>query len=148
MLSGVGPASHLKEIGIPLIHDLAGVGQNLRDHPQVSVKWKTKDTYEHVRDGSSRVITTALRYTAEGSDLHNDMLIHNTALLFPGMFFGGAENVFREEMVQGLEMKCIQGLGCQHVCIWLKEEENSNLDLKIQMIKLILTIIILGRKRI
>ncbi|MBS58230.1 MAG: mycofactocin system GMC family oxidoreductase MftG [Chloroflexi bacterium] len=118
MLSGVGPASHLKEIGIPLIHDLAGVGQNLRDHPQVSVKWKTKDTYEHVRDGSSRVITTALRYTAEGSDLHNDMLIHNTALLFPGMFFGGAENVFREEMVQGLENEMYSGVGMS-ACMYL-----------------------------
>ncbi len=32
MLSGVGPAEHLKENGIELVHDLAGVGQNLQDH--------------------------------------------------------------------------------------------------------------------
>ncbi|CAH2005469.1 unnamed protein product [Acanthoscelides obtectus] len=32
MLSGVGPANHLKEKGVPVIHDSPGVGQNLQDH--------------------------------------------------------------------------------------------------------------------
>jgi choline dehydrogenase len=32
MLSGVGPADHLKSLGIPVIADLPGVGQNLQDH--------------------------------------------------------------------------------------------------------------------
>lgn len=32
MLSGVGPAEHLTEMGIPVVHDLPGVGQNLQDH--------------------------------------------------------------------------------------------------------------------
>jgi choline dehydrogenase len=32
MLSGVGPADHLKALGIPVVADLAGVGQNLQDH--------------------------------------------------------------------------------------------------------------------
>lgn len=32
MLSGVGPAAHLKEHGIDVIHDLPGVGENLNDH--------------------------------------------------------------------------------------------------------------------
>ena len=33
MLSGVGPADHLKAFNIPVVRDLPGVGQNLRDHP-------------------------------------------------------------------------------------------------------------------
>jgi len=37
MLSGIGPAEHLAEHGIPLVHDLPGVGQNLRDHVMVPV---------------------------------------------------------------------------------------------------------------
>ncbi len=32
MLSGVGPGAHLQALGIPLVHDLPGVGQNLVDH--------------------------------------------------------------------------------------------------------------------
>ncbi len=32
MLSGVGPATHLKEHGIDVVHDLPGVGENLKDH--------------------------------------------------------------------------------------------------------------------
>ena len=32
MLSGIGPAAHLAEHGIPLVADLPGVGQNLQDH--------------------------------------------------------------------------------------------------------------------
>ena len=43
MLSGIGPADHLKAVGIPLVHDLPGVGQNLRDHPQVSVTLRVKE---------------------------------------------------------------------------------------------------------
>ncbi|MEC8774231.1 MAG: GMC family oxidoreductase N-terminal domain-containing protein [Pseudomonadota bacterium] len=31
-LSGVGPAGLLKDIGVPVHHELAGVGENLRDH--------------------------------------------------------------------------------------------------------------------
>ena len=30
--SGIGPADHLKSVGIPIVHDLAGVGANLQDH--------------------------------------------------------------------------------------------------------------------
>jgi choline dehydrogenase-like flavoprotein len=30
--SGVGPADHLKSVGVPVAHDLPGVGKNLRDH--------------------------------------------------------------------------------------------------------------------
>lgn len=37
LLSGVGPAAELKRHGIPLVHDLPGVGQNLQDHLDVTV---------------------------------------------------------------------------------------------------------------
>jgi choline dehydrogenase len=31
-ISGIGPAEHLKSLGIPVVHDLPGVGANLIDH--------------------------------------------------------------------------------------------------------------------
>jgi choline dehydrogenase len=44
MLSGIGPASHLKERGIAVRHDLAGVGEGLQDHVSVAL------AFEPVRD--------------------------------------------------------------------------------------------------
>ena len=35
MLSGIGPAAHLKDKGIPLLKNLDGVGKNLQDHLQL-----------------------------------------------------------------------------------------------------------------
>ncbi|BBM05589.1 hypothetical protein HAALTHF_24270n [Vreelandella aquamarina] len=34
-LSGIGPAEHLREHGIEVVHDLPGVGENLQDHLQI-----------------------------------------------------------------------------------------------------------------
>ncbi len=38
MLSGIGPAQHLKEHGIAVVADRAGVGQNLQDHMEVYIQ--------------------------------------------------------------------------------------------------------------
>ena len=46
MLSGIGPAGQLDGLGIPVVSDLPGVGQNLRDHPAVWVTWSAKLGYE------------------------------------------------------------------------------------------------------
>ena len=42
MLSGIGPATHLKELGIQVVADSPGVGQNLQDHPEGLIQWKAK----------------------------------------------------------------------------------------------------------
>ena len=46
MLSGIGPADHLREVGVDVVHDLPGVGGGLQDHPLVPVVW-------NVRSGTS-----------------------------------------------------------------------------------------------
>lgn len=43
MLSGLGPAAELNRHGIPVVADMAGVGQNLYDHLSLSVLAKTKE---------------------------------------------------------------------------------------------------------
>jgi choline dehydrogenase len=40
LLSGIGPADHLKSVGIRTVHDLRGVGQNLAEHPNMLVMYK------------------------------------------------------------------------------------------------------------
>jgi choline dehydrogenase len=42
MLSGIGPADHLREVGVTAVHDLPGVGENLQDHPYVVCIWESK----------------------------------------------------------------------------------------------------------
>lgn len=37
LLSGIGPADHLRQHGIEVVADIAGVGQNLQDHHEVPV---------------------------------------------------------------------------------------------------------------
>ena len=44
LLSGIGPGSHLKEMGIPVVHDLAPVGANLHDHFNSYVAWRSTQT--------------------------------------------------------------------------------------------------------
>jgi choline dehydrogenase-like flavoprotein len=44
MASGIGPAAHLRELGIPVVHDLPGVGENLQDHIDVTIKKAVSST--------------------------------------------------------------------------------------------------------
>ncbi|MFD2646119.1 GMC family oxidoreductase [Pseudomonas japonica] len=44
MLSGIGSEAELKPQGIEVRHELPGVGQNLRDHPDVVLCYKSSDT--------------------------------------------------------------------------------------------------------
>ena len=44
MLSGIGPADHLKSLGIAVAADLPGVGSNLQDHLKLSLRWNGRTT--------------------------------------------------------------------------------------------------------
>ena len=70
LLSGVGPAEHISSFGIGVVHDLPGVGQNLRDHPAAAVLYQAAGEKPDVQ---APVIQVGLRYTVEGSNLSNDM---------------------------------------------------------------------------
>ncbi|MFD4545274.1 MULTISPECIES: GMC family oxidoreductase [unclassified Streptomyces] len=39
--SGIGPRADLEALGIPVAHDLPGVGENLLDHPESVIVWET-----------------------------------------------------------------------------------------------------------
>ncbi|MEM9728195.1 MAG: GMC family oxidoreductase N-terminal domain-containing protein [Myxococcota bacterium] len=42
LLSGIGPAEHLRALGIPVVADRAAIGSGLHDHPNVPVFFRTR----------------------------------------------------------------------------------------------------------
>jgi choline dehydrogenase len=42
-VSGIGPGAHLRSIGVPVVHDLPGVGANLSDHYAVRISHRARD---------------------------------------------------------------------------------------------------------
>ena len=74
LLSGVGPADALRQLGIAVVADLPGVGRNLRDHPMALVELEPREGValaEYVPR-----IQTGLRYSI---DRRNDMQITLTS---------------------------------------------------------------------
>ena len=59
MLSGIGPADHLREYGITVHVDRPGVGRNLQDHPIVYLPYETRTSATH---GSADTPLNLLRY--------------------------------------------------------------------------------------
>jgi predicted dehydrogenase (TIGR03970 family) len=74
LLSGIGPASDLVEAGVEVVVDLPGVGRHLQDHQVADMLWHTTPSYGMPPPSAPRV-QVALRYTASGSSLADDMQI-------------------------------------------------------------------------
>jgi choline dehydrogenase len=72
MLSGVGPARHLQGLGIPVVHDLPGVGENLRDHPAVFTLFRA---IGDPPPASAPSIQVGLRYSPTNSRTRADIQI-------------------------------------------------------------------------
>jgi choline dehydrogenase-like flavoprotein len=51
MLSGIGPASHLREHGLEVVLDNSNVGQHLQEHPMAFLNWRVSgDTLDDAAD--------------------------------------------------------------------------------------------------
>jgi choline dehydrogenase len=101
-LSGIGPADHLRGLGIPVVLDLPGVGRNLSDHYAAGVSARVRDaiTVNELKR-SPRIAFEALRWLLVGNGAltfgatsasvfcrsHPDLASPNLQLLFfPGSF--------------------------------------------------------------
>ncbi|MEV6281473.1 GMC family oxidoreductase N-terminal domain-containing protein [Kribbella sp. NPDC051770] len=56
MLSGVGPADHLRELGIAVLGHRPGVGSNLQDHPLANVVFGTATAVPPARNNHAELI--------------------------------------------------------------------------------------------
>ena len=67
MLSGIGPAAHLRDHGIEVRHDLPGVGENLQDHAGISqTVWVNRTTY-NVQTGFLNTLLYGAQWLLMGS---------------------------------------------------------------------------------
>lgn len=75
MRAGIGPADQLKRLGIDVVADRRGVGENLTDHPHLAVGAHFKKS-ARLRPGQRRHIFLGVRYTSGYADCHpGDMLL-------------------------------------------------------------------------
>ncbi|MAZ63573.1 MAG: mycofactocin system GMC family oxidoreductase MftG [Dehalococcoidia bacterium] len=96
MLSGIGPKDQLEEFGIPLVHELPGVGQNLFNHLSAQITFKVKDGMTLA--GGADSVHFGLHYTSDGSSEVNDMLMRTTPMVDE-----------RPERVPGFRTKFLNG---------------------------------------
>jgi choline dehydrogenase len=78
-LSGIGPSALLAGLGVPVVHDLPGVGENLQDHLQIRL------TYESTRPTTNDQLNSWLGRARLGSQ----WLLHRSGPLAVGINQGG-----------------------------------------------------------
>jgi len=66
-ISGVGPGEHLRSIGVPVLHDLPGVGANLQDHYVARISHRVRGSISINKLARGvRLAREALRFAVEG----------------------------------------------------------------------------------
>lgn len=73
LVSGVGPEKELRNLGIPVVRDLPGVGKNFSDHPNIALSWRSKVPLADY--ASTHSMGAVLNFTATGSPFVGDLEI-------------------------------------------------------------------------
>ena len=76
MLSGVGPAEQLAPQAIATVHELPGVGRSMKNHPSVSIVFRSQPDHHLAPDAPRNQV--GLRFTAAGSADRNDIQVQPT----------------------------------------------------------------------
>jgi choline dehydrogenase len=64
LLSGLGPADHLHDMGIPVVRDMPAVGSNLHDHFNTYLSWRCSKpiTLNDLENSTARKVMAGIRY--------------------------------------------------------------------------------------
>lgn len=102
MLSGIGAADHLGSLGIPVVVDLPGVGQNLQDHLQLPIVFRTKEDRPKplLLTGNALFVNTRSSTPDAAPDLQLNFTPAVPAQLAPVLDFGGPACIFLAILVQ------------------------------------------------
>jgi choline dehydrogenase-like flavoprotein len=107
MLSGIGTGAELREFGIPVIHDLPGVGKNLQDHPDYVFNYRarSRELLGVSLGGSLKVMQEIGRYRRD----HTGMMTSN------GAEGGGFLRRFADSPAPDFQLHFVVGLIDNHV---------------------------------
>lgn len=98
MLSGIGPAKHLADLGIRPLVDLPGVGENLQDHNITYLTGATKAPFGYFgQDRGIRKFRNALRY----------FLLHNGPIASNGSETMGFVNLLDSSADPDIHLYCV-----------------------------------------
>jgi choline dehydrogenase len=102
MVSGVGPADHLRAVGVPVVADVPGVGQNLQDHIQLPVVFRSKLDIPNTTllTGNALFVKTREGMGAAPPDLQLNFTPSVPKPLKPMLDFGGPACIFLPILVQ------------------------------------------------
>ena len=110
MLSGIGPADHLQSLGISVVSDLPGVGQNLQDHLQLPIVFRTKEnnTQPLLLTGNVLFVNTRIEHPDAAPDLQLNFTPALPSQLAPVLDFGGPVCIFLAILVQPKSMGSVK----------------------------------------
>ncbi len=85
MLSGIGPAAHLQQHGINVVHDLPGVGQNLHDHVTAVLIYRTprkESTFGFSFSGLLQIVRSIFEWRKRRSGIITSNVAESQAFMF------------------------------------------------------------------
>jgi choline dehydrogenase len=102
MVSGVGPADHLKAAGVSVVADVPGVGKNLQDHLHLRVVFRSKLTIPNTTllTGNTLFVKTRQGMAAASPDLQLSFTPSVPKPLMPMLDFGGPACIFLATLLQ------------------------------------------------
>ncbi|WP_407672627.1 GMC family oxidoreductase [Paraburkholderia gardini] len=122
MLSGVGPADQLRQLGIRVLHDLPGVGANLQDHPDFIFGYEAEslDLVGFSAGGAVRMVRETARYLLKRQGMLSSNFAEGGAFLKtdPALAAPDIQLHFVVSLVEdhARKLRLAHGYSC-HVCL-------------------------------
>ncbi|TNE39304.1 MAG: FAD-binding protein [Sphingomonadales bacterium] len=87
MLSGIGPAAHLREQGLEVVRDAPGVGTNLQDHVGLNIAWKIRGVSLNSEIRGLGLAKAGLEYLVRKTGMLTTAIAHAQAMIYtrPGL---------------------------------------------------------------